>query len=109
MSKPYHVFTDEELAGKSPAELKAYLTGKVMTCAKCWEARVSINTWEREGRQYYGILCGDRWCNHNIVGNSFALILNDWNAEIDEELEKLGEKALDFATEIVIYNEGVEQ
>ena len=104
--KPYHIFTDEELSGKTLNELKAYLTGRVMTCARCCAERVCIHAFVEQGCQYFTISCGGRYggdgCKHNIAGRSLALILNDWNAEIDEELAECGAEAIDFATEIVI-------
>lgn len=106
MSKPYHIFTDYELSGKSPEELKKYLTGKVMTCAKCCAARVCLHAWKWEGHQYYTISCGGKYggdaCGHNIAGRTLSEVINSWNAEIDDEIAECGVEALDFATEIVI-------
>lgn len=106
MSKPYHIFLDEELEGLKPEELKQYLTGKVMTCAKCCAARVCLHAWKWEGFQYYSISCGGKYggdgCGHNIAGNSLADVINDWNSEIDGELEECGVEALDFADEVCI-------
>lgn len=112
--KPYHIFTEEELSGKSPDELKKYLTGKVMTCAKCCAMRVLIHAFLDYGSKCYSISCGgmllEDGCGHNIAGNSLSGVLNAWNDELDKELDKIGINPLDFpavgpldfATEIVI-------
>lgn len=104
--KPYHIFTEEEFDDKSQAELKELLTGRVMTCSHCCASRVCLHAWMEQGSQYFSISCGGTYggdgCKHNIAGTTLSGILNEWNAEIDEELEEFGVEALDFATEIAI-------
>lgn len=109
MKKTIPLFASAELEGKTIPELRALLTGKVMTCSKCCGDRVVLTTASLEDTDgihvYYGITCGGistagkTGCCHNIFARSLAEAVNAWNMEIAEELECGGE--LDFATEIV--------